>query len=154
MTVSYVVAPTVSADTFTRAAVPVTLLPTTLAASTLLTARADNMRGAMFCKGVVAFAGKEIEPVRLHVSNAEASGAQKLQEDVRESPQCLSWLGWGAVSKAHFKNGAGVSAFLRHDYPNAKSKYAAAGNKIGISLLFHYLHHGFTKTPTSNKETD
>jgi hypothetical protein len=47
----------------------------------------------MFCKGVVAFAGKEIEPVRLHVSNAEASGAQKLQEDVRESPQCLSWLG-------------------------------------------------------------
>jgi hypothetical protein len=43
MTVSYVVAPTVSADAFTRAAVPVTLLPTTLTASTLLTARADNM---------------------------------------------------------------------------------------------------------------
>ena len=92
MTVSYVVAPTVSADAFARATVPVTLLPTTQIASALLTARADNMRSAMFCKGAVAFAGIEIKPVRLHVSNAEASGAQKLQEDVRESPQCFSWL--------------------------------------------------------------
>jgi len=71
MTVSYVVAPTVSADAFARAAVPVTLLPTTLAASALLTERADNMRSTMFCNGVVDFAGREIEPVRLHVSNAQ-----------------------------------------------------------------------------------
>lgn len=77
MIVSYVVAPTVSADAFARAAVPVTLLPTTLAASVLLTARADNMRSAMFCKGAT-FAGREIEPVRLHVSNAEASARSKV----------------------------------------------------------------------------
>jgi hypothetical protein len=92
MTVSYVVALRVLADAFVSAVVLVTSLPTTLAASAVLTARADNMRSAMFCKGAVAFAGIEIKPVRLHVSNAEASGAQKLQEDVRESPQCFSWL--------------------------------------------------------------
>jgi hypothetical protein len=78
MTVSYVVAPTVSADAFARATVPVTLLPTTQIASALLTARADNMRSAMFCKGAAAFAGRGIEPVRLHVSNAEASGRSKV----------------------------------------------------------------------------
>jgi hypothetical protein len=80
MTVSYVVALRILADAFARAAVLVTLLSTTLAASALLTARADNMRSAMFCKGAVTFAGKEIEPVRLHVSNAEASALKSCKK--------------------------------------------------------------------------